>query len=86
MLVRIEFRSELYDALLPHVPRESPLHECLESAVKLPGLWHESSAEVMVTCDENRARLLLDIAAKHCRPAVPPIRRAIRSSHSPHAA
>ncbi|MBI4522398.1 MAG: hypothetical protein HY695_01155 [Deltaproteobacteria bacterium] len=61
------------------IPRDSPAHEAFEKATRvdhsIEGVLFEGYS---LPCDENQARIILEIAGRCCPEIIPDIEKAIK--------
>lgn len=80
MQVAIQLRAGSYQCLLNHVPKEeSDIYRTLKEAMKRGDPTQPQTVFTM-TCGPDHARLLLELAKRHCPQAVQEIELAIRVS------
>jgi len=80
----IKLAPRYYDQLRKRISSDSPVFECIECATRIDhsvdGVLFEGYS---IACDENQARIILEIAQQCCPDATTSIEQAIRLARQP---
>ncbi|HEV8344724.1 MAG TPA: hypothetical protein VGR30_20385 [Candidatus Binatia bacterium] len=80
MAVVIQLNPEWYDCLLNHISEDSDAYGALQLGTEIPSPRNPFGTQVVVTCNEAEALVVLRTAKEHCPPAAVEIGIAILTS------
>ena len=83
MEILIKIAPQAYDRLRRHISTESAAHEAIEKASRIDhAIEGVLFAGYTIACNEEQARIILEIAKQCCTEIIPTIEEAIRLARS----
>jgi hypothetical protein len=83
MEIFIKIAPRAYDRLRSHIPTASAAHEAIENASRIDhSIEGVLFAGYSIPCNEEQARIILEIAREHCPEITPDIEKAITFARS----
>jgi hypothetical protein len=79
----IKIAPRAYDRLRSHISAESAAHEAIEKASRIDhSVEGVLFAGYTIACNEEQARIILEVAKRHCPEIIPDIEKAITLARS----
>lgn len=83
MEIFIKLAPRAYNQLRSHIPAESAAHEAIEKASRIDhSLEGVVFAGYSIPCNDEQARIILEIAKQYCPDIIPDIEKAITLARS----
>jgi hypothetical protein len=81
--ILIKIAPQAYDRLRSHISIESAAHEAIETASRIDhAIEGVLFAGYTIACNEEQARIILEIAKQCCPEIIPTIEEAVRLARS----
>ena len=83
MEILIKIAPQAYDRLRSHISTDSAAHETIETASRIDhAIEGVLFAGYTIACNEEQARIILEIAKQCCPEIIPTIEEAVRLARS----